>query len=698
MKQHHPLGIASLLAAFALGLLPATAANQPATAAPSLSPAGRQLESKYAATLKGLQEEIARALPTIDEAKKAAFVAGREAVKKAEAAVTAAQQGLEKIEEAEALVGHAKGKWLGGAEKGIANAEPMLQKATTDAEPEAAKKELARWQADKEAGLKALKERQEALDKAKSEEPKWKRELEQAQEALAKAQAGTLQTVDALGLGSFLASGKLDARLVKYVVLCEATPRGLAEFAQQGAEHAALVDKLLADGDLMKQMVMVDGAAGGNYGRAMEIYTAIRQASPKAKDGVLQRLALAIALEHAVPVKQDNPAAQKTSGPATVDPVKRYLSYEKACLDGELDPAFKGLSAWDLRFVIDGDEPDETATWGREMLRNYRPDLIFDPDYGWRYVRAVSTDVQYGSQNEKFDRPSLQQYQNIIMNGGVCGRRAFFGRFILRSFGIPTTARPQTGHGALIHWTPAGWVCCLGGGWGSGWTKTRYNGDLDFLATTQARAVGEPYMQVKRAQWVGDILGEKQVFGFSCGEPGLWYGVSLYRQRAIVEQATAKALAAVGTNLGEANESVETRATAVVKAAVTDADKKVAVGPNGVITIPAAACTEGVQSIKSFLGGLQGFCAGTFGCEVDVPNPGKYRLTARVVSVHADGQLQLTANQAKDPIAMTLPYTCGKWEQTKPVEVTLPQGKNVLGFSKPERGFTLKDITLTPVK
>ena len=80
------------------------------------------------------------------------------------------------------------------------------------------------------------------------------------------------------------------------------------------------------------------------------------------------------------------------------------------------------------------------------MLRNYRPDHIFAPDYGWRYVQAVRTEVQYGSQNVKYDLPSLQNYQNIIMNGGVCGRRAFFGRFILRSFGIPTWGVTQ--HGA----------------------------------------------------------------------------------------------------------------------------------------------------------------------------------------------------------------------------------------------------------
>ena len=134
--------------------------------------------------------------------------------------------------------------------------------------------------------------------------------------------------------------------------------------------------------------------------------------------------------------------------------------------------------------VVNGDEPDETLAWGREMLRNYRPDHIYNSNFGWRYVSIVGSDVKYGSENVKHDRPELQKYQNILMNGGVCGRRAFFGRFILRAFGVPTIARPSRGHGALAHWTPEGWVVNLGGGWGCGWTKTRYNKDVDFLATT----------------------------------------------------------------------------------------------------------------------------------------------------------------------------------------------------------------------
>ena len=79
-------------------------------------------------------------------------------------------------------------------------------------------------------------------------------------EKLLPAQAHTLKVVDALNLVSFLSSDKLDAELAKYVVLFEATPRGLAEFAQQGKEQEQLVARLLADSDLMVQMVVADGA------------------------------------------------------------------------------------------------------------------------------------------------------------------------------------------------------------------------------------------------------------------------------------------------------------------------------------------------------------------------------------------------------------------------------------------------------
>lgn len=84
----------------------------------------------------------------------------------------------------------------------------------------------------------------------------------------------------------------------------------------------------------------------------------------------------------------------------------------------------------------------------------------------------------------------MQNYQNIIRNGGVCGRRAFFGRFLLRAFGIPTWGVTQHKHAALSHWTPKGWVVNLGAGFEhSWWDKDEApRSGSDFLLETQARA------------------------------------------------------------------------------------------------------------------------------------------------------------------------------------------------------------------
>ncbi len=525
--------------------------------------------------------------------------------------------------------------------------------------------------------------------------------------ALAQTNALTPAKVILADLSPFLASDTLDAYLVKGVVLSKATPRYLAAFAQEGKEYEALVEKLLSDTGLMKQMLEADGAEGGKYAEAMLLYTGIQKASPRAKEGVLQRLALGTSLEHAIPVAQSNPLA-KTNAPTVVDPVKRYLHFEKAYLAGELDPAFKALTAWDCRFVTNGDETEEVLTWGRDMLRNYRPDHIATSDYRWRYVKAVKTDVQYGSKEQVNDIPTLHNFQNIINTGGVCGRRAFFGRFILRCFGIPTLARPQKGHATLVHWTPEGWVINLGAGWGWGWMKSGQQ-DNDFLAMTQARRDEKAYLQVLRAQWVGTLLGEAPTLGFNAEVSGFWNGVALYRQKAIIEASKAVALAAVGTDIGEANVSKEKDVVETVT--LTDADRKIVVGQDKSITIPAVACTfstnntEKIIFMKSFKDGLQMHYsrngkAEPFAYTFDAPAAGTYALSACVVTVSPNQHLLVAANDAKEPADIALPYTLGTWGQTAPVEVALVKGKNVLKFTRnePARGLTIKQFTLKPTK
>ena len=696
-----------LLAALALSAPHLSAAPKPPSAAPLTADGQRHLD-KYTAQLAAAQAEVNKALPKIDEGKKAALQKAREALKAAESQANSTQQSEGKIKTAKALVEHAKGKWLGGAAKGIAAAEAALNKATTDAEREAAKKDLAKWQADKQAGLKALAERQAVLDKAMLDATNVTKANQAAQAALAQAQANELKAAENIlaDLQPIIASDRLDSSLVRAAVLAKATPRGLAEFAQQGNEHAALVDQLLADDTLMKQMLLAGGADAGKYGPAMQIYTAIQKASPKARDGLFQRLALATALEHAVPVKQNN-AQTETTAPTIVDPVKRYLHYEKAYLDGELDPAFKNFSVWEYRMVVDCDAPDSILAWGREMLRNYRPDHIYNPDYGWRYSGTVRTEVKYGSECVKDDLPHLNSYQNIPKDGGVCGRRAFFGRFILKSFGIPTWGVTQHKHAALSHWTPKGWVVNLGAGFPHSWWDKHESprSGSDFLLETQARTQPQDYLKVLRAQWVSRVLGEQEYNDRKHVAGGLWSNMAHFQARAIATATKAVALGPLGQELGEANESEDKKARVVEKVAVTAADQKPVVSKDGSIIVPSVAHTKPTghhAAMKSFSGGMQLHATGGFKAQyvIDAPQAGKYALAARVATVHEGQKFLFAANDAKASAEVPAPYTIGFWQPTPPVEVMLVKGQNVLSVALKEgsRGVAIKDFTLTPVK
>ena len=45
-----------------------------------------------------------------------------------------------------------------------------------------------------------------------------------------------------------------------------------------------------------------------------------------------------------------------------------------------------------------------------------------------------------------------------------------------------------------------------------------------------------------------------------------------------------------------------------------------------------------------------------------------------------------------------VPFTVGVWQETKPVEITLAQGRNVLTIALPQdsRGVTVNEFTLKP--
>ena len=585
--------------------------------------------------------------------------------------------------------------------KQIANALPKINQQNKDSF-ETARTELAALKKPREDDPEPLQKKyHEAKPLAES------KALESARPLIAE-------------LESLLNSEVLDGKLMKAAILRHGTPAGLAEFAQQSEHHKTLLDKLLTNEKLMKQILLSGRANGGEYGEAMEVYHAILEASERArKPGILQRLALGTALHQ--PWLDENKKGS-VNGLVFSDhknpdgQVSRYLHYEQAFLNGELDPQFKDFNAWECRFITNDPYTNEELSWGRSMLRQFRPDHITNPDQKWRYTRVVKSDLPYCSTRHD---PSLGlPQQQALALGGICGRRAFFGRFIARAFGIPSRRSTQTGHAALNRWTPDGWVVNFGGWWSFNWCGPQ--GGLDFYLDSRAREFEDDYLKVLRSQWIGDALGEEDVSLRQYGQGGgFWDGLAFYLKRAIVEDAnleetdTDSALAALSAEearlLGESDKVLGEEG--VKEIVIPEEDKKIIVTEDGTVTVPAVSCssprnnTDKVIFLNSYDGGMQlhyqrlGSQPEILKYSVEVPSAGKYEMTMNVCTVSEEDPVIARLNR-RTIVNTILPYTKGTWQRTKPETIELREGRNTIQFTyrAPNRGVSFKDFQLKPLE
>lgn len=744
----------AILMAFTIMLpLSFATAQKGKTSAPvvALTPAGQAMETKFVGIHAALKTEIEAALPKRDDAKVAVWLEAIKAeeatskdadakageVKKLQSAAGKLKQLQESSKQAPKTFTEAKEEMVQILAAGGTNPELQKLLESEDAFNAHTKKQQEQLAGQIEQAVAAAKDAEAKL-------PEAMKAAEAAKQAHEKVMAATWSAMDAMGMNGILGSDKLDGKLAMYTVITAATPRGLAEFAEKNPANEKLIQDLLANEALMIQMMVADGPTGGKFGQAMKIYTDIQKASAKAKDGVFHNLALAVSLAHATPLQKqasvggdskegDQADAGGDGSSNNIDPVKRYLSYEKWYLAGELDPGFKDLSAWNMAMAVNANDPDEVLAWGREVLNNLRSDCVPSDGNTSLYVNVVDKEIAYTSSMVKDDRPELAMMQNILANGGICGRRAFFGRFTLQAHGIPTAARKEPGHATLAHWHPLGWGTRLGGeskpgddwrpggrGFYAAMNDARtnpYGADVNFHASSIAREDATAFMRVKRAQWIGAIVGEDRKPGLITwsgktkgpaplkkGEvvkPIFWNELALHEQRRIIAKLKSA-------------ESKSSNSTSVATSA-PKATGKITVDEKGVITIPAAACSNPTQSttkvtrsgVKDLIvfvrnkAGETNLHLSRYATETDsweytfdAPKAGKYQLAADVVTPKWDQNILVTANGGS-VVQLALPYTIGLWDKSAPVEVELKAGNNVLKFHGPGRA-TFGQLTLTP--
>ena len=64
----------------------------------------------------------------------------------------------------------------------------------------------------------------------------------------------------------------IEDKLVEGAIIAQATPKVLADFADEGPENQKIIKRLFHNPKLMKEMLRHGGASKYNYGNAMRIY------------------------------------------------------------------------------------------------------------------------------------------------------------------------------------------------------------------------------------------------------------------------------------------------------------------------------------------------------------------------------------------------------------------------------------------
>ena len=245
--QFHSIASKLLGATFVAGMM---LIPQPGAAAPKktelteLTDKGRTLEAQYAAMLKALETEIRAQLPTPDESKIAAWHQAAEAEKEPGKLAVQKSSTVAKLinrhgddhveylnmrlEYMPTMMAAAKAR-LEEA-KAMPDGDPEKAEAVANAE-----KSIQDQQKQIDALPKEIEMAKAAAEKMKQDLPRLVEEAAAAEATYRKAQEATWKAMDALGVGDLLAGDALDGKLARFMVISEATPHGLAEFAQRNA-------------------------------------------------------------------------------------------------------------------------------------------------------------------------------------------------------------------------------------------------------------------------------------------------------------------------------------------------------------------------------------------------------------------------------------------------------------------------------
>ena len=276
---------------------------------------------------------------------------------------------------------------------------------------------------------------------------------------------------------------------------------------------------------------------------------------------------------------------------------------------------------------------------------------------------------------------------------------SWFGRFLLKSFGLPSWGSKLRRKEGYTRWTPEGWVALNGADWNNcSWMgKT----GKDFKTELEARNKAPPAEYFKRLvtlQCLADIV-DGDPNQISDEEKDVLHPERMWRSMAIVsmELLFQTEPEVVRTFKREGPGLVETNCQKYLEKYQNDApDGKIKYSKKkDQLVIPASK--HGFKGgntlvVESFEGGKQLNFVADGAVEYEVPDdvPAKeYTLMLELCTVSSQqAPLLLKVGDESEPVDVPIPYTRGEWQKAVGVTIQLEPGTTVR-FSRPQGALGL---------
>lgn len=299
----------------------------------------------------------------------------------------------------------------------------------------------------------------------------------------------------------------------------------------------------------------------------------------------------------------------------------------------------------------------------------------------------------------------------VLSGGGNESVNSWFGRFMLKSFGLPSWGSKFRRKEGYTRWTSEGWITLNGADWDN--CSWRGKTGKDFKTEVEARNKAPPEEYFKRLvtlQCLADIV-DCDPNGIPEEEKDVLHPERMWRSMAIVsmellfrtEPETVRTFKreykGTGTALVETDceKYLDKYQRNAVEAEIKYSKKK------DQLVIPASRhgfISGTTVVVESFEGGKQVNIVADGDIEYEVPDdvPSKtYNFSFDVCTVSSKQvPLMVKTGDDMEPIAVKIPYTGGEWLKTDGVPINIEAGA-ILRFSRPKGslGVAMKNFVFS---